>query len=316
MESKFTSILSKIEVGQVITIGGKTYDNATYFAIEFNASVDGDRSEIPFYMSVRYTDSPKIVRCSKTKDVWGEEEESENLIQGNVANPIIQGADFKIAIYIDVDMFFVTIDDKPYCTFLHRQYYGRIKSLNIFNDVENIYQVEHTTAAQPNQWPRVVETVLRLSVPKKCKPGDIVVISGVTRGSNAGSFALNIFDEELKRPLFHMRVHLEAKSLKVNSQCENHYWLGGTEIVPDVFPFEINEQFKMSVAVKEEGFIIYANGKSLCNLPFRESSERIFKCLNGIEFLSRDGTTVDVKSFDCFECSTSEVESFALEKCL
>lgn len=316
METKFTSILSKVEAGQVITVYGRTFQDATYFAMELNASVDGDRSEIPFYISVRYTDSPKIVRCSKTKDVWGEEEESDNLIQGNVANPIAKGVDFKIAIYIDVDMFFVTIDDKPYCTFQHRQYFGRIKSLNVFNDVESIYQVEHTSAAQQNRWPRVIDTTVRLSVPKKCKPGDVIVIGGATHGSDAGSFALNICDEELKRPLFHMRVNLGTKSFKVNSQCENNYWLDGFEVVPESFPFEINEQFKIAIAFQEECFGIFANGKCFCNLSFRDTSERIFKCLNGIEFLSRGGTIVDVKSFDCYECSTADIESFAAEKSL
>jgi hypothetical protein len=67
------------------------------------------------------------------------------------------------------------------------------------------------------------------------------------------------------------------------------------------FPLEVNFPFKIAVIIKERSFAFAVNGNILASLPFKETIERIFTTTNGIEIISKDGTKVEVKSFEHFE---------------
>lgn len=299
MERKFTSKLSPVEVGQVITVYGKTRRSAKSFSVELTEAEDEKQSEeIHFHMWVRFEEMDEILRGSHSSTAkWEKKEKEENLIPGNELNPIKPGNDFKVSIFIDQKLFYISLDDKPYCTFVHRNNLSRIKRLNVLRDVEKVYQVQHTSARN-EKWPALIDITFRLSTPRKIKPGDIFVITGATRGSNDGTFALNIFDENVKRLVFHMRAKLDKKSVMLNAQCKNHNWQNGVEFLLKEFPFGINEHFKLAVGVRSDNFLFVVNGTVVGVLPFWETPETIFSSMNGIEIQSRDGTTVDVQSFD------------------
>lgn len=312
MAAKYTSKLSTIESGQVITVFGRTRKNAGRLDIELTEVADECQSgDIPLHISIRF-DPVDLVRNSQTAKIgWGVEERKENLISGNVLNPIKPGEDFKVSIFISHEMYYISINDKPYCTYKHRRDFKQIKRLNINKDVEQVYEVQHSTG-EGKKWPTQVDSLYRVSIPKAVKPGDIFVISGTTRGSNSGTFALNFFDEHLKRPYFHMRAQLGKKGIGLNSQNENHFWQQHIETAHQPYPFETNKRFKMAIVVKDNCFAFYANGRIVNSLPFRETPARIFSSMNGIEIFARDGVSVEVHSFDHVErdCKCSDFDSF------
>lgn len=218
MAEKFSSRLFPLEAGQVITISGKTNFTANRFDIDFtNAPNPGD---IPFHLSVRFHGSPVIIRNAYTRGVgWGHEESHLNLIPGNSANPIRKGFDFKITIYIDASMFFVSIGDKPFCYFPHRQPLHVIQRLIIKQDVDAIHQVDHTTA-QPSRWPTVDETFFSALVPKNFKAGSVIVFSAIPQG-NKGNFRINFTETGSERVLLHLRPYLDNGSIVINDQDDS-----------------------------------------------------------------------------------------------
>jgi Galactoside-binding lectin len=298
----FSSKLTLVEAGQVITIHGKIETSALEVIIDLTEAVDEKPChEVPFHLSLRFgVDDNEIVRNSHTtEDGWGDEERDENLIPGNVLNPIKSGDDFKVSIFIDVDHFFVSINDKPFCTYAHRSDVTQIRRLNITNDIETVYNVEHETA-QPRKWPLKTDDLFRASIPRSFKMGDVLVIKGVTRGSDEGSFALNILDEDLKRPYFHMRTNLSDKTIKINSQCFNHVWGEEQDASSSSYPFGIDSPFKIAIIIKGNDFTFASNGEILCSMLFREDAEIMFLNMNGVEIVSREGAKVEVNSFEHF----------------
>lgn len=318
MEEFYSSKLSPVKPGQVITIYGRTKFDASRFEIDLSEAVDDNNStEIPLQISVRFGDGDEIVRNSHTTvEGWGYEERMENVIPGNVANPIKAGDDFKVAIYIDDGHFFVTINDKPYCIYTQRSDCTQIRRLNIKNDVERIYRVDHESTKE-EQWPLMTDDIFRVSIPRFFNINDIFVIKGATNGSSEGSFALNILDENLKRSYFHMRSDLDSQKIKINSQNWNHYWINREERVEisSDFPFDVNTPFKIAIILKESDFHLKINGELCGVLNYEEDIENMFKTMNGIEIVSRDGTKVDVKSFEHHSLEGDEVdfESWAAE---
>jgi Galactoside-binding lectin len=206
MNSKFSIKLNAVDSGQVITIHAKAKSDAKLIDIELTESEDEKYcAEIPFHMSLRFSGNGSIVRNNRTKAAkWGKEEASEN--------PIKSGEDFKVFICLEVDKFYVSIDGKPFCTFQHRKDFKQIRRLNVTNDVEKVYRVEHETDKQMNFPGNQTDTAFRLPITRKVKIGDIFVINGTIRGNSKGNFSLNIFDQEFKRQYLHISTHLVYKA--------------------------------------------------------------------------------------------------------
>lgn len=72
---KFTSKLSSVKAGQVITVVGKTTAGAKRFVVELAVDVETTKEaiRIPFHMSVRIPESV-IVRNSRDKGCWSRED--------------------------------------------------------------------------------------------------------------------------------------------------------------------------------------------------------------------------------------------------
>lgn len=219
MVEKYSGRLFPLEAGQVITILGKTNFTANRFDIDLaNTPNAGD---IPLHISLRFHGNPVIVRNAFTRGQgWGHEETHNNLIPGNSANPIKKGQCFKIAIYIDAGMFFVSIDDKPFCYFPHRQPLQLIQRLIIKQDVEKIYQVDHTTA-QPTVWPAINESYFSCLAPKNFRAGSVIVFTAIPRGSK-GSFSINLLENGKERILFHLRPYFNNGTIVINDHDANN----------------------------------------------------------------------------------------------
>lgn len=214
MAEKYSGRLFPVEAGQLITISGKTNNAAARFDIDLaGAPMPGD---IPFHISVRFNENV-IIRNSLTKGVgWGTEERQNHLIPNNSPNPIRKGFDFKITIFIDTGMFYVSLDDKPFCYFPHRQPLSVIQRLIISKDVESIFQVDHITAT-PNRWPALNASTFSALVPKTFTPGSVIVFSATPRG-NKGDFCIDFRETGSSRILFHLRPYLSQGSIVINDQ--------------------------------------------------------------------------------------------------
>lgn len=204
-----------VQPGQVITIQGRTATNANHFDVNLKSE-----SDIQLHISVRFAGAGEIVRNVETKGVgWGHEERHENMISHNTANPIKKGADFKISIYVDSSIFFVSIDDKPYCLFPHRKPLHDIKFVELIKDVESIYRVDQTTV-QPSSWPAVNTFSFKSFAPKPFGPGNVVALTAVPKG-NRGDFAMDFYDGGSSRVLLHIRVYVGNSLIVVNDQETN-----------------------------------------------------------------------------------------------
>lgn len=314
MQPVFSSKLVQVEHGQVLKIYARTKCTANRFEIELSET-DGDEpsQEIPFHLSVRFGDDDEIVRNSHTEiDGWGEEERTENLFPGNIANPIEVDEDFQVSIFIDVEQFFVSINEKPFCAFKHRSDVTKIQRMNIVNDIDRVYRFEHESAV-PEKWPANADDVFRASIPRCFKPFDILVIKAFTFGRDQGSFVLKILDKDLKRSYFHMKTELRSETTNVNSQCSNHLWKEGYDLNCSSYPFSLDTPFKIAIAIKESEFVLFVNGETLCVLPFDEDSEKIFSTMNGVEIITSNKTKITVKSFEHFskESENGDFESWA-----
>lgn len=221
METKFSSRLIPLQAGQVITCFGKATSSAERFNVELNSG-DGthnDPGNVQFHMSVRF--SGEIVRNAHTRGVgWGHEERHENLIPGNSGNPIRRGAYFKIAIYVDSSMFFVSINDKPYCMFPHRKPLHEVHCFTILRDVESISQVSHTSA-EPFQLTISNERNFTATLPKSFKAGSVIVFTATPSGSR-GDFAINLKENSSSRVLLHIRPYLGNGTVVINDKDANH----------------------------------------------------------------------------------------------
>lgn len=222
MSQKYSGRLFPLEVGQVITISGKTNFSANRFEVELanGNALHGDIGDIPFHMSVRFDGSGEIVRNSHVRNGgWGHEERQENLIAHGPSNPIRKGLAFKIAIFIDSSMFFVSIDEKPFCLFPHRRPLNEIQRLNINRDVEAIYQVDQISA-QPSKWPSTSESCFSGLAPKNFRAGSVIVFTAIPRGGR-GDFAFNLRENGSGRILLHVRPYFGNGCIVTNDQDVN-----------------------------------------------------------------------------------------------
>jgi hypothetical protein len=145
---RYSGKLLPVEPEHVITISGKTKSDAEYFDIFLAADngTDEDFGDIQFHITVMFTGERRaVVRNSYTKHVgWeGGQEIEENLVPGNELNPIKRGGDFKFSFLAGEEMFFVSIDEKPFCTYKYRKPLNGIRRINVYGDVEQVYGVNH-----------------------------------------------------------------------------------------------------------------------------------------------------------------------------
>ena len=220
MNHKYSGRLFPVEAGQVITLLGKTTPGAERFEVELNSGngTQSDPGDVQLHMSIRFAND--IVRNVHNRGGgWGHEERHENLLPGNGSNPIQRGAVFKISIYVDNSLFFVSVDDKPFCTFQHRRPLHEIQLITVNRDIESVYGLNQITA-QPVQWPTPSQNIFSSLTPKQFRAGSVVVLTATPRG-NRGSFAINFRENGSERVLFHIRPYLNNGTIALNDQDTN-----------------------------------------------------------------------------------------------
>lgn len=300
---KYSGRLFAVQVGQTISVAGRANNNPQRIDIELTQlnSDEEDAGDIQFHLSARFQpDDTSIVRNTHTRgEGWGAEEREENILPFNDSlNPLIQGGNFKIAIYVDKEAFFVSIDEKPYCTFTHRLPIVNIQKIKISGDVDDVYQVNQKSA-NPDLWPVINTNTFEAFAPSQFNPGNVVIITGISRGSSSGDFTVKFYDGANKvRTHFQFQAFLERQEIELNSQLENGEF--GEKIIAATSsaPFSIGQSFKLAFAITESDFLVAANGERISNMAFRDDILRILGSLTGLEVISNNGLNVLVLGVD------------------
>lgn len=298
----YTGRLFPVVVGQTITVVGRASNNAQKIDIELSSGNNhgADAGDVQFHMSCRYqANDTSIVRNTHVRGVgWQKEERRENLIPFNTLNPIKRGGDFKVSIFVDQNAFFVTIDEKPFCTFAHRLPIVGIQRINIGRDVDEIYQVNQRSA-QPDPWPTVNTNIFQSFAPRQFNPGNVIVITGVPRGNPNGDFTINFYDGPNKhRTHFHLRAYPPRQNLVINTQHENGNWREQITVNPPNYPFVIQKTFKVAIAITHSSFQIAANGEKITDVKFRDDICRVLGSMTGFELIGNNGMNVKVTNVD------------------
>lgn len=299
---KYNGRLMPVEAGQLITILGKTVNNPQRFDIDLltGNNMGNDAGDIQLHFSARFQGAePVLVRNTHTRGVgWNQEERKENLFPNNVLNPLRRGGNFKVQIFIDRAAFFISVDDKPYCLFTHRLPFSAIQRVNIGRDVEEIYSVDQTTA-QEGLWPAVNVNRFKSFAPRQFNPGNVIVITGLPRGSQNGDFTLNFYDGPNKAIThFHFRTYFNARSVIANSQHENGNWRDQIMLHPQPYPFAVGQIFKIAIAITTNEFQVAVNGRRIASMPFRDQQQRVLGSMTGFELISSNGLNVQVQGVD------------------
>lgn len=300
---KYSGRLFAVQVGQTISVAGRANNNPQRIDIELTQlnSDEEDAGDIQFHLSARFQpDDTSIVRNTHTRgEGWGAEEREENILPFNDSlNPLMQGGNFKIAIYVDKEAFFVSIDEKPYCTFAHRLPIVNIQKIKISGDVDDVYQVNQKSA-NPDLWPVINTNTFEAFAPSQFNPGNVVIITGISRGSSSGDFTVKFYDGANKvRTHFQFQAFLERQEIELNSQLENGEF--GEKIIAATSsaPFSIGQSFKLAFAITESDFLVAANGERISNMAFRDDILRILGSLTGLEVISNNGLNVLVLGVD------------------
>ena len=178
MNHKYSGRLFPVEAGQVITLLGKTTPGAERFEVELNSGngTHTDPGDVQLHLSIRFGND--IVRNVHNRGGgWGHEERHENRLPGNGSNPIQRGAVFKITIFVDASLFFVSIDDKPFCTFPHRKPIHEIRMFTVNREIESVYGLTQTTAQPVQRPPSSYQHSIHMMRPNQTRAGRNITLN-------------------------------------------------------------------------------------------------------------------------------------------
>lgn len=302
------TLYGPVDVGHLFVISGKSVDGANIFFVNF-ASGRGDGADIPFHLSVHFH-SETILRNSLIDQVWGDEEVDEGLMTSS--NPVVPGWDFKILIMTGDEKFHIAINDQPYCTYNYRLSLEAVHVLAIGGDVQKIYQVDHRKIF-PSPYPMLHtegarSTELSFDVPRQMFPGHVFVISAIPSGSQNGGFYIQINHGASKRQMMHISARFKQRIVVMNCHTDTMEWRKDEE-QSGVFPFQLEQLFKLAVAITDTSFIIAVDGEIIMNYAFRYTNS-FLNNLGGIKITSEKGMQLEVQGVDHLNMGVSDCEGF------
>lgn len=213
---RYSGKLLQVQPGHLLTFTGKTSESAESFDFFLGADdgMSSDFGDIQLHVSVRFAGNLCIIRNSYTKGIgWdSNEERNENFLAHNNPNPIERGGNFKFSIYVDEEKFYLTIDEKPFCTFDHRKKIADIKQFSICGDVEHVCQVNHSVSKIHEIHP-FNRANFNGSLPKMSTE-TAIVFSGICKGAPKESknehFVISLIEVASGRVLIQVIANFES----------------------------------------------------------------------------------------------------------
>lgn len=290
---KYSSRLLPLDVGHILTIIAKPLDNAENFNIFFesDSELKEDFEDIQFYIAVDFKRNV-IARNSYTKGQgWAEQEIEHNIAPGNITNPnpIKRGVIFKIEIFIGAEMFHVSIDNKPFCIFKHRKPIKDIQRINVYGDIDRIYQISHMT---PKQLSKAANDKTLINIIPSAKCGSVLSFSAMPQGAENGTFEINLTDDATRRVLFQLKANFKEKKMYAVSQNKEMMWSNAAILNPEEFPFNLNKMFKLAIGLTSHDFVVSTDGNF--SMKFPHNGVLLNDSPLKIEVLSSDGMFMDI----------------------
>lgn len=295
------------EVGQIFVISGKTIDGAMNLIINLANGKMGE-VDIPFHFSVQFHNE-YITRNSLIENEWGDVEIEENLLSS--PNPIISGWDFKIYILCGDDRFHIAINEQPFCTFNYRVPLENVRTIQVLGDVQKIFQVDHRRA-YPTAWPFIQEDTKRghdlsADVPRQFLPGHVIVIQAIPTGNPNGTFIIKMSEGASKRQMFHLSARFQGRFTATNSMSESLEWRRDEE--RHGFPFNLDQMFKMAIAITETSFNVAVDGEALYSYAYRFSNS-FLDSLMGPKFQMGNGMQLEILGIDHMNMGMSDCQGY------
>lgn len=224
VQQGFSSRLRRVQVGQMFVISGRTNDNASSFTIDLTADHENENElgDIPLHICAFFNLKKGIYRSSHFKEGqrWDNDECDENMFQRDTS-PLRPGSDFKFNIYVEPNMFIISVNDKPFCTYPFRQSLDSIKILAISGDIEAIYQADHISVAEPNRWPPMSSTVFRSTFSHPIGENNAFLIVATPLSVESGSFTFCMFHNGSTRQILKMQICFDTQMITTRTQMTN-----------------------------------------------------------------------------------------------
>lgn len=204
-------LISPVEIGHVLVIGGSTETEWNHFKIVFLLYED-DGKEIALMIKVERKSSTVTLSSRISHETM-----SEQTIENIVLN---EGA-FKFYILTFDDKFSIALDDKLLGYYKYQCELSQIKVVRIFGDINCVKQFDHRS---------VFPTVLPLlqydsqtahfscDVPIMFHESTVIILRATLKGNEeTGSFFIRFNEQGTKKQLFHLNPRFEEKAIVVNS---------------------------------------------------------------------------------------------------
>ncbi|XP_058811288.1 32 kDa beta-galactoside-binding lectin lec-3-like isoform X2 [Topomyia yanbarensis] len=262
------------------------------------------------HFSVRFLEDI-IVRNSKIEGGWGPEERHDGLNELTAPNPITPGELFKLYILVGDDKFHIAINGQPYCTYTFRAPLSEIRAISLFKDIQQIIQIDHRQAF-PTPFPAIQleETFNSFSndVPKPFLPGHVIVITAIPFGNPRGGFIIRFMENGSKRQALHFNPRFDPHYVVVrNSHTETLEFRREEERLGG-FPFVLDQQFKLAIALTENEFKFAVNGSVFESYVYRSANQ--LDTLNGFKIQCSNGMQLEVTSVDHMNMGVPDCEGF------
>ncbi|CAG9861068.1 unnamed protein product [Phyllotreta striolata] len=279
-----------LEPGTLIKIKGLVLPICSRFAINLTCSRDPG-SDIALHVNPRISQR-YVVRNSRVRHLWGQEEVT------TISNfELNRNEKFQIDIVVAENEYFISINGKHVCAFVHRIPLTAVKTLLIEGPVE-IHNVEY---GKTESYPVIDEdkTVLQLppgdvqeictngqlrlpltlSLPQGFKQGWQLEIDGRVKILPV-NFFINLQDGSQLWPHPNIHLHLNPRFGYANTKhmFVRNAWMDGqwgNEECTEVFPFEPAAHFKMAIRRSDDRFGIWVNGRLSGEFKFRGDADRI-----------------------------------------
>lgn len=313
------NLYGRVEFGHILSVAGKTTSSCKNFKINFTDG--GEEIPLTIFFNLRLRE---IVLNSFLNSQWRETFKYDIDSMG-------VGEDFRVYVLVSEEKFHVALNDKHLCYYQHQAPVDAIRTVLVSGDLEKITQVDHRRT-YPSPWPPIQENFPTASfssdVPYEFLPGTVIVLKMKPSGSSDGSFFIRFNDRGTKKQLFHFNPRFAQRVIVVNTMTDSLKYIESIKEILGViilfsfrwlkdekrftsFPFRLNKQFQLAIAMTSSCFKVAVDGKHLLSYDYRWTQQQlpsafsdyhpIFDVLTGFKIFAQNGLAINVSNVDHFQ---------------
>ncbi|KAL9694866.1 hypothetical protein quinque_014151 [Culex quinquefasciatus] len=221
------------------------------------------------------------------------------------------GEIFRLYILVGDDKFHVAINGHPYCTYGFRGPLADIRTIRIDKDIQQIVQVDHRQA-YPAPFPAIQleETFNTFSndVPKQFLPGHVIIMTAIPFGNPRGGFIIRFNENGTKKQALHLNPRFDPHYVVVRNSHTDTLDFRREEERSGGFPFVLDQQFKLAIALTESEFKFAVNGSVFESYAYRNAN--LLNVLNGFKVQCSNGMQLEITNVDHMNMGVPDCEGF------